>query len=98
VTVTLRACEAGRRPKGGHSIAQLIANQLKVPVYAWKPGMFFSLNMTATGASPEQTGITTSTIIPPGTPVYLLPWGGTAVLPCKFMPGQDEPVQCASKK
>jgi hypothetical protein len=100
VTVTLRACHGGQRRKGGSSIAQLIANQLNVPVYAWKAGMFFSLNMTATKATYGQTGIRDQkpyTIVNPGTPTYLLPWGGTAIKPCEFMPGQPEPQECAGE-
>jgi hypothetical protein len=47
VTVTLRACHGGQDRKGGSSIAQLIANRLNVPVYAWRPGMFFSKSTAA---------------------------------------------------
>jgi hypothetical protein len=62
-TVTLNACNAGA---GSNSIAQIIANQLKVKVYAYPVGMFFSTNPNATlpGAAPQ------------ATPSYMLPLYG----------------------
>jgi hypothetical protein len=94
VTVTLRACHAGQDRKGGSSIAQLIANQLNVPVYAWRPGMFFSLTTTATNYNDPRTGLLKPRPINPGTPVFLLPTGGVGVLPCKFDPHHQEPLIC----
>jgi hypothetical protein len=99
VTVTLRACHGGQRRKnGGSSIAQLIANTLNVPVYAWKEGLFFSLKATAENSSYGDTGLTRSTPVEKGTPLYLIPWGGAAARKaCRFMKDQPEPLECAGE-
>jgi hypothetical protein len=94
VTVTLRACHGGQDSKSGSSIAQLIANKLNVPVYAWREGMFLSKSTAAKHYFDPLTGIGKKTQISPGTPVFLLPDGGTGILPCKFEPHQQEPLVC----
>jgi hypothetical protein len=90
--VTLKGCHAGLKPAQnprGHSIAQLIANQLTRPVKAWKVGMFFSPDSTS--RYPKGDG-------PSAEPVYMLPEGGNAVQPCTFMPNQPEPVKCGGAR
>jgi hypothetical protein len=73
-TVTLNACFAGA---GANSIAQLVANQLNVKVYAYPVGMFFSSDPNATKPPASGTG-------PQTTPAYMLPWNG--VKPVCFAP------------
>jgi len=65
-TVTLNACSAGA---GANSIAQLIANQLKVFVFAYASGMFFSSDPNAK----------TPSVAPSSTPAYMVPDFGAKV-------------------
>jgi hypothetical protein len=90
-TITLNACNAGLRPirGAGHSIAQLLANQLNKPVYAWKVGMFFSEDPSA--RFPKKPD-------PQNKPIYMIPLGGTGVIPCTFTPNQPEPQKCGGVK
>ena len=91
VTLTLNACNAGLPPirGGGHSIAQLVANQLNRTVYAWKVGMFFSQDPTA--RFPKKPD-------PQSTPIYMIPLGGNSVAACVFTPNQPEPQHCGGLK
>jgi len=88
-SLVLKTCRAGLAPAGGHSIAQLLANQLNRGVYAWKVGAFFSHSSSATlpQGMPSET-----------KPMYLLPMGGNTVAPCLFKPNQPEPQHCGGEQ
>jgi len=89
--IILKTCHAGLPPirGGGHSIAQLLANQLNRGVYAWKVGFFFSHNPNATAphGMPSET-----------QPMYFFPEGGSNIAPCAFLPNQPEPQKCGGEK
>ena len=90
-SIVLKTCHAGLPPisGGGHSIAQLLANQLNRGVYAWKVGFFFSHspNATAPHGMPSET-----------QPMYFFPEGGSSIAPCTFLPNQPEPQHCGGEK
>lgn len=91
IRITLNACNAGLRPiyGGGHSIAQLIANQLNRPVLAWKIGMFFANDLTT--RFPKK-------LDPQSSVLYMVPLGGSSIAPCTFTPNQPEPNNCGGVK
>jgi hypothetical protein len=90
-SIVLKTCHAGLPPisGGGHSIAQLLANQLNRGVYAWKVGFFFSHNPNAMAphGMPSET-----------QPIYFFPEGGSSIAPCAFLPNQPEPQHCGGEK
>jgi len=89
-TIKLYSCNVGLRPivGPGHSIAQLIANQLGRNVFAWKVGLFFSSTPNAT--MPKYPDPTKDPLY--NGNIYMLPVGGS--LPCLFQPNQPEPQNC----
>ena len=91
VRITLNACNAGLPPirGGGHSIAQLIANQLNRPVLAWKVGTFFANDLTT--RFPKKLN-------PQSNLIYMVPTGGSDIAPCTFTPNQPEPQHCGGVK
>jgi hypothetical protein len=75
VTITLNACHAGY---GRPSIAQLIANQLKRPVFAYPVDMYFS-------SDPTPRHFRFGMQAPNGVPTYMVP-NGDGMQPTQFMP------------
>lgn len=96
VTLTLNACNAGLQPLHGtgHSIAQLLANQLGRTVYAWKTGLFFSARPNV--PAPAFNDPTKDPVYLQNGTIYMLPWNG--VQACAFTPNQPEPKHCGGER
>jgi hypothetical protein len=70
-TITINSCTAGLG--GKQSIAQLLANQLRRKVYAYQPGMFFSVDPHAPAPPRDAKG--NPLPAPNQMPMYMVPWG-----------------------